>query len=686
MNFTNLNVKTKIIAGCFIPLIFMVILGVVVYGNINTLVSTYGSVEHTHKVLEKSSSIVGSAVDMETGMRGYLLSGKDGFLAPYQSGKKALHAKIDALKETVNDNLKQVKRLDEVDAIMHEWESKVTEPTIAMRGEIGDAKTMNDVASLVGEAKGKVYFDQFRQQIQTFINREQSLLNKRREDFTAAFKKLNSGQLSDRQSEKLLSVLKQNEEWVTHTYVVIGQANDIIAAAVDMETGMRGYLLAGKEAFLAPYNAGNERFNKILSDLQKTVSDNPAQAQLLGEIRQTIRDWREKIVEPMISLRREIGDAKTMDDMADLVGEARGKQYFDRFREIMADFSAEETALMNVRQDNNTQTVAMTKTLVITLAVAAVVIGLIISFQVIRAITIPLEKCVSFAKTVASGDLTSDIDIDQKDELGVLAVALREMVSRLKGIVVEVNSAAANVSTGAGELSTTAQSVSQGASEQAATVEQLSSSMEEMAAIVSQSAENSQETAKTSSKASVDAEKGGIAVNETVSAMKSIAEKIDLINDIAYKTNLLALNAAIEAARAGEHGKGFAVVADEVRKLAERSATSADEIKGVAESSVEIAANAGNLITNIVPQIQNTAQLIEEIDASSKEQELGFQQSAQGIEELNKVVQQNSASAEEMAATTEELSSQSAALVQTMSFFMVDTATRNSVASRVDVA
>ncbi len=310
------------------------------------------------------------------------------------------------------------------------------------------------------------------------------------------------------------------------------------------------------------------------------------------------------------------------------------------------------------------------RTMVGGLAVA-LIFGIIISLVITRAIVGPLVKGVDFAKAVSGGDLTATIDVNQKDEIGVLADALRGMIARLREIVAEVKGAAENVSSGSEELSSTAQEMSQGASQQAASAEEASSSMDQMLSNIGQNADNAMETEKIALKSAEDARQGGDAVSETVSAMKEIAEKITIIEEIARQTDLLALNAAIEAARAGDHGKGFAVVASEVRKLAERSQKAAAEISKLSVTSVDVAERAGDMLTRIVPDIQKTAELVQEISAASKEQNTGAEQINMAIQQLDNVIQQNASATEEMASTAEELSGQAEQLQSTMEFFKI---------------
>nr|WP_319394959.1 methyl-accepting chemotaxis protein [uncultured Desulfobacter sp.] len=284
----------------------------------------------------------------------------------------------------------------------------------------------------------------------------------------------------------------------------------------------------------------------------------------------------------------------------------------------------------------------------------------------------PLSSGIDVANKLAQGDLNIDIESDSEDEIGQLQKAMQHMVMSLSDIVDEVQSAVSNVAAGSEELSATSEQMSQGATEQAASAEEASAAMEQMSGNIRQNAENAQHTERLAVQAADDAEEGGQAVAQTVLAMREIADKILIIEEIARQTNMLALNAAIEAARAGDHGKGFAVVADAVRKLAERSQAAASEISNLSTLSVEIAENAGDILNKIVPDIRKTSELVQEINAASAEQSTGADQINTALQQLDQIIQQNASSSEEMSSTAEELSAQAEQLQQAIAYFKLE--------------
>jgi len=309
---------------------------------------------------------------------------------------------------------------------------------------------------------------------------------------------------------------------------------------------------------------------------------------------------------------------------------------------------------------------------VVALSIVAAIIGILFAVFITRGIVKPLQKGIDFVKQLADGDLTAELDVDQQDEAGQLAANMKNMQKRLTEVVGNVQASSQNVSSGSQQMSSTSQELSQGATEQASNAEEVSSSMEEMTSNIRQNTDNAMQTEKIAAQAAENAEKGGKAVKETVDAMRQIAEKISIIDDIARNTNLLALNAAIEAARAGDQGKGFAVVAAEVRKLAERSQKAAGEISDLSTNSVEVAEEAGQMLEKMVPDIRRTSELVKEISAASKEQDSGAEQINKAVMQLDQVIQQNASASEQMASMAEELNSQADQLQEAVSFFKVE--------------
>lgn len=380
------------------------------------------------------------------------------------------------------------------------------------------------------------------------------------------------------------------------------------------------------------------------------------------------------------------------------------------YQNIIEEMMKTKIGLAKQTADDNTSLANNSTILSIVISIFAAFIGLSMGFFIAQSISKPVIKMVEVANKLAVGDIDVIINVETKDEIGTLGAAFRavveniqvsgknaehiakgdltveikpksekdllsvsmlNMVNKLKEIIGEVITASDNVASGSEELSASAEQMSQGATEQAASAEEASSTMEQAASNIRQNTDNALQTEKIAIKSSQDAKEGGKSVTETVHAMKEIAGKISIIEEIARQTNLLALNAAIEAARAGEHGKGFAVVASEVRKLAERSQNAAGEINKLSASSVQVAEQAGQMLDKMVPDIQKTAELVQEISAASKEQAVGVEQINKALQQLDQVIQQNASASEEMSSTSEELASQAQQLQEAISFFKI---------------
>ncbi|MDA8424581.1 MAG: methyl-accepting chemotaxis protein, partial [Treponema sp.] len=339
---------------------------------------------------------------------------------------------------------------------------------------------------------------------------------------------------------------------------------------------------------------------------------------------------------------------------------------------VLANMIAQNVEAAKATSDGNTLAADRAATVMIAVLAFAILLSILLGLLLSRSITLPLARAVGLAGHIADGDLRDDVEekyLERSDEIGVLAQALAAMITSLREVVVSVTSSAGNVSAGSSQISSTAQELSQGAAEQASAGEEVSSAVEEMGSTIKQNADNALAAEGIARKSAADAGSGGASVLQTVTAMKEIAGKISIIEEIARQTNLLALNAAIEAARAGEAGKGFAVVASEVRKLAERSQTASREISELSARSVAVAEEAGKLIQAVVPDIGKTAEVVQEITAASREQSAGAEQIGKAVVQLDTVIQQNASASEELASMAEELNSQAETLAETLTYF-----------------
>ena len=532
-----------------------------------------------------------------------------------------------------------------------------------------------------------------------------------------------------------VNAITERAGWVNHTYVVLGKAQDIVASAVDMETGMRGFLLAGEEQFLEPYNSGRALISEQIANLQETVSDNPGQVARLAEVQQVINDWVATVTEPTIAFRREIGEASavgafggpTMVDMASLVGEARGKVFFDKFRQLMADFKAEEAGLIGVRIHANEQTVTMTYVLIGATIVIGILLGSAIAWFVGGVISRPITRLTDAMRQIATGDTSVETEgSERKDEIGAMVAAVevfrenaiervrleqeqsekrkaeegrtnkvnalitqfdehaRQSVGSVTTAADQMKTSASSMTSSADEASQRSASVASAAEQATSNVQTVATVAEEMSASVSEISRQVSQSAEIAKQAVERARETNEKVEGLANAAEKIGDVVNLINDIASQTNLLALNATIEASRAGEAGKGFAVVASEVKSLASQTAKATDEIGtqiAAIQAETREAVESILEISKVIGDISNTSTAIssavEEQGAATQEIAENVQQAAAGTEEVSKNIvlvsrgaQETGSASQQVLSAAEQLGSQSDELQASVSKFL----------------
>jgi methyl-accepting chemotaxis protein len=548
----------------------------------------------------------------------------------------------------------------------------------------GMDKRLLELSTLVNN-EGKIMLGNFDSSFDEYLKVNQEVIRFSRLNSNNEAKELSAtkGRRAYEAAEILMKTLanrNDNQEVDTNSQVVEQVSNagsrSLLAARIIQD--MLAIHRAEKSLILESSQDGMDIYAEAIKKIKVTINNrlteltSTATADERGDIDAFIKAWNyfTDINDEVRTLSRENGNAN-----ASRLSNGEGRKLNDEATNLIASIVAMNEKELEQDKISSTESYEKGRNLMLTILVIGVLIGLGTAVWIIRGIMSQLGAeppvILEIAEKIARGDLEPEQTHTKGKVVGVLA-AMVTMREKLVSVISEVNSSSTALAAASEQISGTAQSLSEGASEQAASVEQTSASIEEMGASINQNSENARVTDGIATESANAAKEGGESVIATVQAMKDIAMKITIIEDIAYQTNMLALNAAIEAARAGEHGKGFAVVAAEVRKLAERSQVAATEISELTGVSVKVAEKAGGLLEKMVPDISRTAELVQEITAASEEQAAGASQITSAMNQLDQVTQQNAAGSEELAATADEMRNQSQSLIEMMSFFRLN--------------
>jgi len=470
-----------------------------------------------------------------------------------------------------------------------------------------------------------------------------------------------------------------------HTYEVMGAADDMLINMVNIETGIRGYVASGNEAFLDPYLGGRKAFSKAFDQAKALTADNPVQQKRLTEMLE-LTNKIEEVDQTLIKLRKQANASASTQDLQTYFGATHDKVFMDRFRGLQSEFVKAEESLLKERGEQVRELSSATFAVLIgggaLTVLLAIVAGLAITRSILNALGGEPAAAALVAQHIAAGDLTVPVPLKHNDRTSLMA-SLASMREQLTTIVRGIQTSGESISVAAGEIATGNTDLSQRTEQQAASLEETASSMEELTSTVRQNSDNARQGNVVAEDASALALKGGEVVGRVISTMNEISDSsnkvseiITVIEGIAFQTNILALNAAVEAARAGEQGRGFAVVASEVRSLAQRSAAAAKDVKDLIVLSGErvqrgthLVGEAGGTIDEVVQAVRNVTQIMNEISAASLEQTAGIEQVNQALGQMDQVTQQNAALVEQAAAAAQAMSEQATELRSAVGIF-----------------
>lgn len=478
--------------------------------------------------------------------------------------------------------------------------------------------------------------------------------------------------------------LVESTKWVNDTHEAVGLGYKLGASMVNMETGLRGFALAGRDEFLKPYYEGLVEFDKSMEDALAHVEKYPSQMERLRKVRELKEAWVGQHAEELIVLRKQVnaGDL-TLSEAVQFIERGNGKRRMDELRGVLGAFLDNEYTLIEGRTEEATSLAASAINVTIFGALIAVCVGLVATVVITSLVVRPVSEASRIARSIMQGNLGNEIEVTSTDEFGTLLLSLRSMQEKLSELVGQIATSTETVLSSSNQISLGNNALRQRTDEQAASLEKTAASMEEITTTVKTSAENAADANSMAASAREQAESGSAIVSNAVEAMKDIndastqiADITAVIDELAFQTNLLALNAAVEAARAGEQGRGFAVVASEVGSLAQRSASSAKEIKNLIQDSVnkveegsKLVFESGQKLNEIVLSVSKVSETVEQITVASQEQRIGIEQVNAAMIHIDEMTQENSQMVGEATKSSETMSAQAQNLSQLIAYF-----------------